>query len=116
MPPSVQKPESWYLWRGAAIPWQRSIRLRLRATFPMFPQPAAPSSNGWRANRCQVWKSCGQSDAPLSALRGDDVKTCNFPPDCPAGRMTETRMNLAELNKVAEAMVAPGKGILAADE
>ena len=25
-------------------------------------------------------------------------------------------MNLAELNKVAEAMVAPGKGILAADE
>jgi len=25
-------------------------------------------------------------------------------------------MNLAELNKVAEAMVAPGRGILAADE
>ena len=25
-------------------------------------------------------------------------------------------MNLAELNKVAQAMVAPGKGILAADE
>ena len=25
-------------------------------------------------------------------------------------------MNLAELNKIAEAMVAPGKGILAADE
>ncbi|MGD9923736.1 MAG: class I fructose-bisphosphate aldolase, partial [Pseudorhodoplanes sp.] len=25
-------------------------------------------------------------------------------------------MNLADLNKVAEAMVAPGKGILAADE
>jgi fructose-bisphosphate aldolase, class I len=30
--------------------------------------------------------------------------------------MTEPKMNLAELNKVAEAMVAPGKGILAADE
>jgi fructose-bisphosphate aldolase class I len=30
--------------------------------------------------------------------------------------MTEAHMNLAELNKVAEAMVAPGKGILAADE
>src|SRR3954463_14557948 len=28
----------------------------------------------------------------------------------------ETAMNLAELNKVAEAMVAPGRGILAADE
>jgi fructose-bisphosphate aldolase class I len=28
----------------------------------------------------------------------------------------EQQMNLAELNKVAEAMVAPGKGILAADE
>src|SRR2546429_1235331 len=28
----------------------------------------------------------------------------------------EVVMNLAELNKVAEAMVAPGKGILAADE
>jgi fructose-bisphosphate aldolase class I len=28
----------------------------------------------------------------------------------------ETLMNLAELNKVAEAMVAPGRGILAADE
>ena len=25
-------------------------------------------------------------------------------------------MNLAELNKIAKAMVAPGKGILAADE
>src|SRR3982074_3526832 len=29
---------------------------------------------------------------------------------------TEAPMNLAELNKVAEAMVAPGRGILAADE
>src|SRR5246127_3265937 len=29
---------------------------------------------------------------------------------------TEATMNLAELNKVAEAMVAPGRGILAADE
>jgi fructose-bisphosphate aldolase class I len=30
--------------------------------------------------------------------------------------MEEAAMNLAELNKVAEAMVAPGRGILAADE
>ena len=34
----------------------------------------------------------------------------------PGSRMREPTMNLAELNKVAEAMVAPGKGILAADE
>src|SRR6476620_6814647 len=33
-----------------------------------------------------------------------------------ARRSKEGRMNLAELNKVAEAMVAPGRGILAADE
>src|SRR5260370_21337927 len=31
-------------------------------------------------------------------------------------RYEEGPMNLAELNKVAEAMVAPGRGILAADE
>src|SRR5215831_6996668 len=30
--------------------------------------------------------------------------------------MEEVAMNLAELNKVAEAMVAPGRGLLAADE
>src|ERR1043166_7399025 len=35
----------------------------------------------------------------------------------PANQCTmEASMNLAELNKVAEAMVAPGRGILAADE
>jgi hypothetical protein len=28
----------------------------------------------------------------------------------------ETAMNLSDLNKVAQAMVAPGKGLLAADE
>src|SRR5262249_29540500 len=33
-----------------------------------------------------------------------------------AQRLEEAAMNLAELNKVAEAMVAPGRGILAADE
>src|SRR5712691_9477070 len=31
-------------------------------------------------------------------------------------RLEEVAMNLAELNRVAEAMVAPGRGILAADE
>src|SRR5215469_12298996 len=33
-----------------------------------------------------------------------------------AQRLEEAAMNLAELNKIAEAMVAPGRGILAADE
>ncbi len=33
-----------------------------------------------------------------------------------AWRHEEGAMNLVELNKVAEAMVAPGRGILAADE
>src|SRR2546430_10663927 len=31
-------------------------------------------------------------------------------------RLEEVAMNLAELNRVAQAMVAPGRGILAADE
>src|SRR5436309_13423049 len=31
-------------------------------------------------------------------------------------RLEEVAMNVGELNKVAEAMVAPGRGILAADE
>src|SRR5215210_1520091 len=35
--------------------------------------------------------------------------------DARSARM-ETPMNLAELNKIAKAMVAPGRGILAADE
>src|SRR5262249_38229557 len=33
-----------------------------------------------------------------------------------AQRLEDVAMNLPELNKVAEAMVAPGRGILAADE
>jgi fructose-bisphosphate aldolase, class I len=37
-----------------------------------------------------------------------------FPP--PGAGIEEDRMNLVELNKVAEAMVAPGRGLLAADE
>src|SRR5262245_44586582 len=47
---------------------------------------------------------------PLPKMR----RGSKIPP--PTERTTEPSMNLAELNKVAEAMVAPGRGILAADE
>src|ERR1039458_2039520 len=56
--------------------------------------PAAPSWNGWKARPCRGSKCCGRNDG------------------CDGG----IPMNLDELNKVALAMVAPGKGILAADE
>src|SRR5450759_3535776 len=56
--------------------------------------PAAPSWNGWKATPCPGSKCCGRNDG------------------CDGG----IPMNLDELNKVARAMVAPGKGILAADE
>ena len=47
----------------------------------------------------------------LAIAAGDGKIRIDWP------RMTEEApMNLAELNKVAEAMVAPGRGILAADE
>ena len=37
--------------RGGAQPGARR-----RTTFPMFPQPAALSWNGWKANPCPAWK------------------------------------------------------------
>src|SRR5262249_46455665 len=53
----------------------------------------------------------------------DDTTICPLPTAQRGGKITaecammeEVAMNLAELNKVAEAMVAPGRGILAADE
>src|SRR3954463_11202156 len=68
----------------------------------MYPQPAALSSNGWRARPCRVSRSCGKNDGKLPGrARGSD-----------GGKP----MNLEELNKVALAMVASGRGILAADE
>src|SRR6185437_13503898 len=67
----------------------------------MYPQPAALSSNGWRARPCPVSRYCGKNDGKFLGARGSD-----------GGKP----MNLEELNKVALAMVASGKGILAADE
>ena len=65
----------------------------------------------------------GRSAARSGALQTRDRKGANFKvPDlrCTASgtRMDamEGTMKLDELNKVAQAMVAPGKGILAADE
>src|ERR1041384_6856850 len=57
----------------------------------MYPPPAAPSSNGWKARNCPAW---------LRSNKGNEVMA----------------MNLDELNRVARAMVQKGKGILAADE
>ncbi len=56
----------------------------------------------------------GRGLAPFPRARGRCKRRTNFA-GFPALR-AEQPMNLAELNKVAEAMVAPGKGILAADE
>src|SRR5712691_3068576 len=82
--------------------------------------PAAPSSNGSRARPCRASRCCGPDDrarrrgsnapnplpiAPGDGKIGNDRRT-----------MQEAAMNLAELNKIAVAMVAPGRGILAADE
>src|SRR3954449_12444188 len=78
--------------------------------------PAAPSSNGLRANHCRGSTCSGQNNgryyraSPLCQRREEAAKSTRIP------NPWEKTMNLAELNKVAEAMVAPGRGILAADE
>src|SRR6476659_9287419 len=78
--------------------------------------PAAPSSNGWRANPCPGSRCCGQNDGRYRASSpfANVTKRRQNRPEIP--NPWEKTMNLAELNKVAEAMVAPGRGILAADE
>src|SRR3981189_936400 len=82
----------------------------------MYPPPAAPSSNGWGAKPCQGERGCGENDgrhfwsSPLCQPRELAANSTRI------SNTTEKAMNLAELNKVAEAMVAPGRGILAADE
>src|SRR5471032_1149105 len=59
----------------------------------MSRRPAAPSWNGWKARPCPGSRCCAEMTGAMEKI-----------------------MNLDELNKVALAMVAPGKGILAADE
>src|SRR5260370_41340485 len=86
--------------------------------------PAAASSSGLRARPCRASRYCGRGDCKPIAV---DTKTEAIRPLPLASRggkirnhirntTEEAPMNLAELNKVAEAMVAPGRGILAADE
>ncbi len=58
----------------------------------------------------------GKVTAPFPACPPAHVESDTSLPACPAPIGRSDQMNLAELNKVAEAMVAPGKGILAADE
>src|SRR5260370_41359464 len=66
-------------------------------------RPAGRSWNGWKAKLCRASRFCGCGDFNQSET---------------ARAMQDggNPMNLVELNKVANAMVVPGKGILAADE
>src|SRR6476646_9984134 len=75
----------------------------------MFRPRAAPSSNGSRARCCRASRFSNLPPLPpRPAVRH------NEPAVHP--HFEEDAMTLTELNKVAEAMVAPGRGILAADE
>src|SRR5215470_3268687 len=73
--------------------------------------PAARSSNGSRARPCRASRCCGSDDDPFANCAGGRQNRGTTDE-----RFKETAMNLAELNKVAVAMVTPGRGILAADE
>src|SRR5688572_9062683 len=67
---------------------------------PTSRPPAAPSSNGSKARRCLASRLCAvENPSPRGGMS-----------------LEGTTMNLDQLTKVAEAMVQPGKGILAADE
>src|SRR5215469_5330946 len=63
---------------------------------------AGRSSSGSRAARCLASRFCKPSPAPTERCGGNDNE--------------ESAMNLTELNKIARAMAAPGRGLLAADE
>ena len=107
-------------------------RRRRRTSSPMSRPPAAPSSNGSKASRCRASRRCGGSKglaipdgakrrSGISRQHGRPFGSARSPGRCCArSGMTIWRrrsdMNLDQLNKIAEAMVAPGKGILAADE
>src|SRR5215208_556463 len=90
--------------------------------------PAAPSSNGSKASPCRGWRRCGGGKGlviPDGAKRRSGISRRRpFGWKIP-GRAAHARnddveetedMNLDQLNKTADAMVRPGKGILAADE
>src|SRR6202041_1112677 len=75
----------------------------------MFRLRAAPSSNGSRARCCRASRF-----SKLPPLPPRPAVRHNEPAVDP--HFEERAMNLTELNKIAQAMVAPGRGILAADE
>src|SRR6266851_9602365 len=79
------------------------MRRAPQSASPTCRRPAARSWNGWKARRCRASRFCGCGD-PIGAKPALAMRDGGNP------------MNLGELNKVANAMVAPGKGILAADE
>src|SRR5262249_24597818 len=103
--------------RAAAIPSLRSAPQARSSASPMSRPRAGRFWSGWRVRPCQESrrsgsrnrKGSGRSIRPLPiARRGGKIRDNKH--------TQEASMKLAELHKVAEAMVAPGRGILAADE
>src|SRR5580658_5914191 len=78
---------------------------------------AVPFWNRSRARPCRGSRCCW-CRSPLQKRHTVRVQrvSCRRIAGRPAPNVEENAMNLSELNKVAEAMVAPGRGILAADE
>src|SRR5580700_11408039 len=92
-----------------------------QAASPMCRPRAAPFSNGWKASRCRASRSCERTWAVEN--RAADLGWRQREGTNALGRVDgmgwenrRSAMDLAELNKVACALLALGKGILAADE
>src|SRR5438067_5893000 len=115
-------PGNSYRSRAAAIPLPRSAPRARSSASPMSRPRAGRFWNGSRARPCPEWRRCEPSKGEF---RTGDAAFANCAQRRQNPRQStrtglqhaqEDAMNLAELNKVAEAMVAPGRGILAADE
>src|SRR5262249_50009657 len=121
-PPSSPKAASSSRSRAAAIRSRRSMRPGSPIGCRTCRPPAAPSSNGSRARPCRASRCCARSYPvpPAVAARPDGIANRQTARQNRRNRLNgnvkEAAMNLAELNKIAEAMVTPGRGILAADE
>src|SRR5690606_23085935 len=79
---------------------------------PSSRQPAAPSSNGWKASLCRVLRRCASPDCRnrrLPSFRRFAIWPRKH-------RNTRLADMTERLEEIALRMTAPGKGILAADE
>src|SRR5262245_37846691 len=104
--PNSRRPAGWFQSAAAAILLRRSMLPAWATALPTCRPQAARSWNGSRAKRYLLSKCYERRPATVkrSAPRQSE------PDD------EEDAMNLTELHKIACAMVAPGKGLLAADE